>query len=80
MYGRVHQKFLFPFNNIDKPALSQIVISNIEYWIVDWRKQQVEVYRREQAVLNLVATLMSGNVLNSPLLPGFTCAIASLFA
>ncbi len=80
MYGRVHQKFLFPFNNIAKPALSQIVISNREYWIVDWRKQQVEVYRREQAVLNLVATLMSGEELNSPLLPGFTCAIASLFA
>jgi Uma2 family endonuclease len=51
-----------------------------EYWIVDWRKQQVEVYRREQAVLNLVATLMSGDELNSPLLPSFNCAIASLFA
>ncbi|MGL4619910.1 Uma2 family endonuclease [Chroococcidiopsis sp.] len=51
-----------------------------EYWIVDWRKQQVEVYRREKAVLNLVATLMSGDELNSPLLPNFICAIASLFA
>lgn len=51
-----------------------------EYWIVDWRKQQVEVYRRDRAVLNLVATLMSGDELNSPMLPGFTCAIALLFA
>jgi Uma2 family endonuclease len=50
-----------------------------EYWIIDWRKQQVEVYRREQAVLSLVATLMIGDELNSPLLPGFTCAIAQLF-
>ena len=51
-----------------------------EYWIIDWRKQQVEVYRRDRAVLNLVATLMSGDELNSPLLPNFSCAIASLFA
>jgi Uma2 family endonuclease len=51
-----------------------------EYWIIDWRKQQVEVYRREQATLNLVATLMSGDELNSPLLPNFSCAIAQLFA
>ncbi|NHC33682.1 Uma2 family endonuclease [Scytonema millei] len=51
-----------------------------EYWIVDWHKQQVEVYRRDRAVLNLVATLMSGDELNSPMLPGFTCAIALLFA
>lgn len=51
-----------------------------EYWIIDWRKQQVEVYRREQAVLNLVATLMSGDDLNSPMLSGFNCAIAQLFA
>jgi len=51
-----------------------------ESWIIDWRKQQVEVDRREQAVLNLVATLMSGDELNSSLLPGFNCAIAQLFA
>ncbi|MBW4557777.1 MAG: Uma2 family endonuclease [Trichormus sp. ATA11-4-KO1] len=50
-----------------------------EYWIVDWRKQQVEVYRREQASLKLVATLFKGDELNSPILPNFTCAIAALF-
>ncbi|MEH1821649.1 MAG: Uma2 family endonuclease [Nostoc sp.] len=50
-----------------------------EYWIVDWRKQQVEVYRREQASLKLVATLFSGDELSSPILPNFTCAIALLF-
>ena len=50
-----------------------------EYWIVDWRNQQVEVYRREQASLKLVATLFNGDELNSPILPNFTCAIASLF-
>ncbi|WP_341527146.1 Uma2 family endonuclease [Nostoc sp. UHCC 0302] len=51
-----------------------------EYWIVDWRKQQVEVYRREQAILKLVATLFNGDELSSPLLPDFTCAIAPLFS
>ncbi|WP_223265334.1 Uma2 family endonuclease [Nostoc sp. 'Peltigera membranacea cyanobiont' 210A] len=50
-----------------------------EYWIVDWRKQQVEVYRREQASLKLVATLFNGDELSSPILPDFSCAIAQLF-
>ncbi|MEH2125317.1 Uma2 family endonuclease [Nostoc sp.] len=50
-----------------------------EYWIADWRKQQVEVYRREQANLKLVATLFNGDELSSPILPNFTCAIAQLF-
>ncbi|MBW4559613.1 MAG: Uma2 family endonuclease [Mojavia pulchra JT2-VF2] len=51
-----------------------------EYWIVDWRQQQVEVYRREQTILKLIATLFNGDELNSPLLPNFSCAIARLFS
>jgi Uma2 family endonuclease len=50
-----------------------------EYWIVDWQKQQIEVYRREQAVLNLVATLFTNDNLITPLLPGFNCLVASIF-
>jgi Uma2 family endonuclease len=50
-----------------------------EYWIVDWRLQQIEVYRREQASLILVATLFSNDVMSTPLLPGFSCSIAQLF-
>ncbi|AFZ22589.1 hypothetical protein Cylst_0214 [Cylindrospermum stagnale PCC 7417] len=50
-----------------------------EYWIIDWRRQQVEVYRREQGILKLAATLFKDDELTSPILPGFTCAIASLF-
>jgi Uma2 family endonuclease len=46
-----------------------------EYWIVDWRLRQVEVYRREYATLRLVATLFVGDELSSPLLPGFTCPV-----
>lgn len=51
-----------------------------EYWIVDWQLRQVEVYRREQAVLKLAATLFDEDNLTSPLLPGFDCAVSDLFA
>ncbi|GAP94958.1 Uma2 family endonuclease [Leptolyngbya sp. NIES-2104] len=50
-----------------------------EYWIIDWQAQQMEVYRRESAALTLVATLFPSDELTSPLLPGFTMSIASLF-
>lgn len=50
-----------------------------EYWIVDWRQRQMEVYRREQAALELVATLYEQDQLSSPLLPGFTRPVATLF-
>jgi Uma2 family endonuclease len=50
-----------------------------EYWIVDWKLQQIEVYRREQANLKLIATLFGNDILSSPLLPGFSCVIAQLF-
>ncbi|NJM28470.1 MAG: Uma2 family endonuclease [Pseudanabaena sp. RU_4_16] len=50
-----------------------------EYWIVDWRLQQVEVYRREQASLSLVATLFASDELISDLLPGFRFSIRDLF-
>lgn len=50
-----------------------------EYWIVDWIRQQVEVYRRKRNRLTLVATLLAADQLVSPLLPGFSCAVARLF-
>jgi Uma2 family endonuclease len=51
----------------------------LEYWIVDWRTQQIEVYQREQLALHLVATLYATDTLASPLLPGFVCQVATLF-
>jgi Uma2 family endonuclease len=51
-----------------------------EYWIVDWRKRTVAVYRREQALLRLVETLYEQDDLRSPLLPGFVCRVGDLFA
>jgi Uma2 family endonuclease len=50
-----------------------------EYWIVDWQLQQVTIYRREQGMLRLALTLLAGDELSSPLLPGFACPLARLF-
>lgn len=50
-----------------------------EYWILDWRLKQVEVYRRQTGILQLIATLFPGDSLTSPLLPEFTCAVERLF-
>ena len=50
-----------------------------EYWILDWRLQQVEIYRRDKAQLKLVATLLSSDELTSPLLPNFACSVSRLF-
>ncbi|WP_019502846.1 Uma2 family endonuclease [Pseudanabaena sp. PCC 6802] len=50
-----------------------------EYWIVDRIAQRIEVYRREQAQLALAKTLLVGDAITSPLLPGFTCEVAQIF-
>ncbi len=50
-----------------------------EYWIVNWQLQTLEIYRRNNAQLQLVATLGAGDVLTSPILPGFSLAIAQIF-
>lgn len=50
-----------------------------EYWIVSWERQQLEIYRRSQAQLQLVQTLISGDTLTSPLLPGFSVLIDAIF-
>ena len=50
-----------------------------EYWIADWRLKQVEIYRRTEGLLRLVATLLAEDTLTTPLLPGFACPVARLF-
>lgn len=50
-----------------------------EYWIVNRRLQQVQVYRRQGAMLKLTATLMAEDEITSPLLSGFACQVASFF-
>jgi Uma2 family endonuclease len=51
----------------------------LEYWIVDREEQAIAIYRREDGVLNQAMTLFNSDHLTSPLLPGFSCAIAGLF-
>ncbi len=50
-----------------------------EYWIVDWRLRQMEVYRRQNAQLVLIATLLASDEMTSPLLPEFSCQIQRFF-
>ncbi len=50
-----------------------------EYWVIDWRERNLEVYRRENAVLALSKTLDETDILDSPLLSGFQCKVSQLF-
>jgi Uma2 family endonuclease len=50
-----------------------------EYWIVNWQLKTLEIYRRSDAQLQLVATLLEGDTLTSPLLPEFSTTVAQIF-
>lgn len=50
-----------------------------EYWVVSWQLKTVEVYRRSDGQLQLVGTLLEGDTLNSPLLPGFGTPVLQIF-
>jgi Uma2 family endonuclease len=50
-----------------------------EYWIVDWSQRRVEVFRRENARLDLAMTLTESDTLTTPLLPRFEYSVAGLF-
>lgn len=51
-----------------------------EYWLVDRFARQVVVHRPEGPSYRIVAALGPGDTLSSPLLPGFACPVAELFA
>jgi Uma2 family endonuclease len=51
-----------------------------EYWIVSRELQQVEVYRRENAILKRTATFLAQDTITSPLLPGFQCVVERFFS
>ena len=51
-----------------------------EYWIVDWQRRQIAVFRRMATVLQLTATLLDGDTLESPHLPGFSWPVSEVFA
>ena len=51
-----------------------------EYWIVDWRRRQIDAFRRSREGLIAAASLSGTDLLCSPLLPGFSCAASDVFA
>ncbi len=50
-----------------------------EYWIVNWQLKNLEIYRRSNAQLQLVSTLLVDDILTSPLLPEFASPVAKIF-
>jgi Uma2 family endonuclease len=51
-----------------------------EYWIADWKLQEIEIYRRNQGKLELKETLFIDDEITTPLLPEFTGLIKQIFA
>jgi Uma2 family endonuclease len=50
-----------------------------DYWIANWQLKTIELYRRREAQLVLVATLLEADSLTSPLLPGFSVLVGQIF-
>ncbi|MFN8524428.1 MAG: Uma2 family endonuclease [Chloroflexota bacterium] len=50
-----------------------------EYWIVDWQRREVSLHRREGSRLSRTDTLMGEATITSPMLPGFSCPLSSLW-
>ncbi|MFN8637639.1 MAG: Uma2 family endonuclease [Chloroflexota bacterium] len=50
-----------------------------EYWILDWQRHVVDIFRRQGSALQLAATLGDDDVLTSPQLPGFEIAVSTLW-
>jgi Uma2 family endonuclease len=51
----------------------------LEYWLIDWRSRSIEVYRGDGTRLILAATLYGHALLETALLPGFSCEVERLF-
>lgn len=51
-----------------------------EYWIVDWMRHTLDIYRSSGELLVLFMTFKSGDQVTSPLLPGFMLTLDQLFA
>jgi Uma2 family endonuclease len=52
----------------------------LEYWIVDWRGRQIEVYRQERTELRRLGLWTEQDTAASPHLPGFTVRVGEFFA
>lgn len=51
----------------------------LEYWVVNWRERNIEVYRRQEGILELDRTLNENDTLQTPLLAGFRCKVGQIF-
>jgi Uma2 family endonuclease len=51
----------------------------LEYWLVNFREQSVEVNRRENVMLKLAATFYAQDEITSLILPGFSCLVSRFF-
>jgi Uma2 family endonuclease len=51
-----------------------------EYWILDWQQVTIDVYRRDNGALVLIATLRAEDTFTSPMLPGFAASVSHLRA
>jgi Uma2 family endonuclease len=69
--------------NIERDRETKLEIYNRygteEYWIADWRSKRVQIHRRVNSVLQLVATRLGDEVIDSPLMPGFSCPVSRFF-
>jgi Uma2 family endonuclease len=52
----------------------------LEYWIVDRQQNSIEVFRQDQGLLTKSLIWFQTDQISSPLLPGFSYPVASLFA
>ena len=50
-----------------------------EYWVVNWRERTIDAYRRRNDMLTFYKTFNENDVLETPLLPGFTCQMSQIF-
>jgi Uma2 family endonuclease len=48
----------------------------LEYWIVDWQRRTVDVFRRDGAALAYFRTLTGDDDLETPLIPGFSVPLS----
>jgi Uma2 family endonuclease len=51
----------------------------LEYWVVDWVRRRVTVFRRKDTRLRKSARLQAADSLTSPLLPEFSVSVNDLF-
>jgi len=51
----------------------------MEYWIVDWRQQEIEIYRYQEGALGCDRKLSKNDDLTSETLPNFICSLLEIF-